>query len=73
MYLVPVSTEGIMADHECGNWIEQHSKQDCYWIQLFYSQSVSIKHRLRTADYGLWTGYKHGPGIKCGLENMNWI
>ena len=26
---------------------------------------VSIKHGLRTADYGL--SIKHGLGIKCGL------
>ena len=36
--LVPVLTKGISADHESRNWIEQHSKQDSYLIQQFYSQ-----------------------------------
>ena len=36
--LVPVLTKGSSADHESRNWIEQHSKQDSYLIQQFYSQ-----------------------------------
>ena len=37
-FLVPVSTKGIEVDHNRGNWIEQHSEQDSYLIQKFYSQ-----------------------------------
>ena len=47
-------------------------------------KSVSIKHGLRTADYGLWTRYKtrtgkyglgikHGLGIKRGLQTADWV
>ena len=51
-------------------------------LRLF--KSVSIKYGLRTADCGLRTadcglrdtecglGIKYGPGIKRGLENMDW-
>ena len=34
--------------------------------------SVSIKYKLRTADYGLRTT-DCGLGIKRGLENTDWV
>ena len=41
---------------------------------VFIFQPVSIKHGLRTTDYGLRTGYKTWTrGIKRGLRITDWV
>ena len=51
-FLVPVSTKGITAGHE--NWNEQHSKQDSYLIQWFFSlllNTISLR-MVRSEETG---------------------
>ena len=47
--VIKVLTKGITADHE--NWIEQHSKQDSYLIQRYYSQLLRYNKNALTAAY----------------------
>ena len=48
-----------------------HQQMFNWWHVFQVVYAVSIKERLRTTDCGL--GIKYGLGIKCGLENTDWV
>ena len=53
----------------CGRNHSNCSVIELYRTQLNLIEPVSTKHRLQTADHGLWTVYKTGTRYKMRTKN----